>query len=84
MDGTENSRKVDAGSIVGESKPRVMSPIKVRARIFCPNCGFEKIFRNQFKRDDIELIVVTFKILDYVTCPKCTGLLSTEFSYELQ
>ncbi len=79
---TGNSGKVNHDPAPG-GKPHEKSVIKVRAKIYCKECGFEKSFRNQFTRENIELIVVTFKILDFMTCPKCTEMLSTDFEYEI-
>lgn len=56
--------------------------IEVRAKIFCKNCGYSRVFRNRIDRNNMELIVVTFKVLDWTTCPKCNELLSTHFEYD--
>ena len=57
--------------------------IKVRAIISCPSGDYEKKFRNQFPRKDLELMVVAFKIFDFMTCTKCGELLSLRLEFEI-
>lgn len=37
----------------------------------CPYCSYKRIFKNQFSPSKMELITVTFKIIDWLTCDKC-------------
>ena len=57
--------------------------IKVRAIISCPSGDYQKKFRNQFPRKDLELMVVAFKIFDFMTCSKCGELLNLNLEFEI-
>jgi hypothetical protein len=58
------------------------SIINVRAILSCPSCGYKKKFKNQFPRNQLELLVVAVKIFDFMTC-SCGELikLDLEFSF---
>lgn len=55
--------------------------IKVRAMISCSKCGTEKIFRNKYKHSDLELMVVSLKVFDWLTCSKCGELLKLDLEF---
>ncbi len=57
--------------------------IKVRAIISCPSGDYIKKFRNQFPRNQIELMVVAFRIFDWMSCPKCGELLNLNLEFEI-
>ena len=57
--------------------------IKVRAIISCPNCNYKKKFRNQFLRKEIELMVVSLKVFDWLTCSKCGDLLKLDLEFNV-
>jgi len=57
--------------------------IKVRAMISCPSGDYKKKFKNQFPRKDLELMVVAFKIFDFMTCSKCGELLNLNLEFEI-
>jgi predicted nucleic-acid-binding Zn-ribbon protein len=57
--------------------------IKVRAIISCLNCGTKNIFKNQFREKDSELMVVSLKVFDWLTCSKCGDLLKLDLEFEL-
>jgi hypothetical protein len=57
--------------------------IKVRAIISCPTGDYKKKFKNQFPRKDLELMVVAFKIFDFMTCSKCGELLNLNLEFEI-
>jgi len=77
IDNTENdSRESMEGSVSGEL-------IKVRAIITCPNGDYRKKFRNQFLRKEIEMMVVTFKVFDWLTCNKCGELLKLDLEFNI-
>ncbi len=59
------------------------TPIQVRAIISCPKCEYKKAFRNQFYRKDIEMMVVSLKIFDWIVCDKCGDLLKLELEFQL-
>jgi hypothetical protein len=55
--------------------------IRARITLECPYCSYKRIFRNQFSPSNMELITVTFKIIDWLTCDKCDHQLN--FSLDL-
>jgi hypothetical protein len=57
--------------------------IKVRALISCPSGDYKKKFKNKFPRKDLELMVVAFKIFDFMTCSKCGELLNLNLEFEI-
>ncbi|GAG64059.1 unnamed protein product [marine sediment metagenome] len=57
--------------------------IKVRAIISCPSGDYKKKFKNKFPRKDLELMVVAFKIFDFMTCSKCGELLNLNLEFEI-
>jgi hypothetical protein len=57
--------------------------IRVRAIISCPSGDYKKKFKNQFPRKDLELMVVAFKIFDFMTCSKCGELLNLNLEFEI-
>ena len=57
--------------------------IKVKALISCPSGDYKKKFKNQFPRKDLELMVVAFKIFDFMTCSKCGELLNLNLEFEI-
>ena len=67
---------------LGESSSKT-SLIQVRAVISCPNCDYNKAFRNQFKRDNIELLVVALKCFDWMVCNNCGELLNLELEFDI-
>jgi DNA-directed RNA polymerase subunit RPC12/RpoP len=57
--------------------------ITVRAKISCPKCKTEKIFKNQFKHSDLELMVVSLKVFDWLTCSKCGEILKLDLEFNI-
>ena len=57
--------------------------IKVRAIITCPNGDYKKKFRNQFLRKEIEMMIVSFKVFDWLTCNKCGELLKLDLEFNI-
>ena len=57
--------------------------ISVRAIISCPTGDYKKKFKNKFPRKDLELMVVAFKIFDFMTCSKCGELLNLNLEFEI-
>jgi len=57
--------------------------IYVRAIISCPNCNYKKKFRNQFPRNQMELLVTCIKIFDWLTCNKCGDLLKLDLEFNV-
>ncbi len=54
--------------------------ITVRAILTCPSCTYKKKFRNQFKRDQIEEIMVSIRIFDWMTC-SCGDILDLNLEF---
>ena len=57
--------------------------INVRVIISCPSGDYKKKFKNRFPRKDLELMVVAFKIFDFMTCSKCGELLNLNLEFEI-
>ncbi|TFG06435.1 MAG: hypothetical protein EU539_07640 [Promethearchaeota archaeon] len=57
--------------------------IQVRAKISCPTCEYQRIFKNQFPRDAVEQMVVSLKIFDWLTCSKCGDLLKLDLEFKI-
>lgn len=57
--------------------------IKVRAVISCPNGDYNKKFKNQFLRKEIEIMVPCLKIFDWLTCNKCGELLELNLEFTI-
>jgi len=76
----ENSsqRHIDAETPLEED-----DAITAVATIFCSNCGYRKKFRNRFLRENIELIVVSMKILDWMSCERCGQMLSLRLEFDI-
>jgi len=77
IDNTQNSSKNSVGT------PENSDLIKVRAIISCPNCSYKKRFRNQFKRGEMELLIICVKIFDWLTCSKCGDLLKLDLEFNV-
>ena len=63
--------------------PEMEDIINVRATISCPSGDYKKKFKNRFPRKDLELMVVAFKIFDFMTCSKCGELLNLNLEFEI-
>jgi len=57
--------------------------IKVKAIITCPNGDYKKKFRNQFLRKEMEMMIVSFKVFDWLTCNKCGELLKLDLEFNI-
>jgi len=57
--------------------------IKVRARLTCPNADSKKTFRNQFPRKNIELMIVSLKIFDWMVCHHCGEILNLDLEFDI-
>jgi len=57
--------------------------IKVRALISCPTCGYIRKFKNQFPREDLELMVVAVKVFDWMVCSTCGDLLKLDLEFNI-
>ncbi|MBY9018794.1 MAG: hypothetical protein KGD66_08175 [Candidatus Lokiarchaeota archaeon] len=77
---TEYNKESSNQSIASESNDNL---IKVRAIISCPTCTYQKKFKNQFSRKELELFVVTAKIFDWMVCTKCGDLLNLTFEFDI-
>ncbi|MHA1913517.1 MAG: hypothetical protein ACW990_04395 [Promethearchaeota archaeon] len=57
--------------------------IRVTANISCPSCSYKKKFKNQFPRKDIEMMVVSIKVFDYLTCSRCGDILKLDLDFNV-
>ena len=57
--------------------------INVRAIISCPLCGYSKKFKNQFAREDLELMVVAVKVFDWMVCSTCGELFKLDLEFNI-
>ena len=57
--------------------------IKVKAIISCPTCEYVKKFKNQFPRNELELMVPVIKIFDWLCCERCGELLNLTLEFEI-
>jgi hypothetical protein len=57
--------------------------INVRAIITCPNGDYKKKFKNKFLRKEIEMMIVSFKVFDWLTCSKCGELLKLDLEFNI-
>ncbi len=57
--------------------------IVARATISCPSCDYKKVFKNSFRRKDMELMVVAFKVFDWLACNKCGDLLQLNLEFQI-
>jgi hypothetical protein len=57
--------------------------IKVRAVMSCPSCSYRKSFKNTFNRSDIETMVVSLKVFDWLSCPSCGEMLKMSLEFEI-
>lgn len=76
-DGSDIRKKSSSGL---ERPPDV---IQVRAVITCPSCDYKKVFRNEFRRRDLEMLIVCLKVFDWLTCTRCGELLSLNLEYKI-
>ncbi|KKN15210.1 hypothetical protein LCGC14_0988340 [marine sediment metagenome] len=56
--------------------------IKVRAILSCSSCGYKKKFRKQFRRSQMEEIMVSIRIFDWMTC-SCGDLLDLNLEFNI-
>ncbi|MFW9894319.1 MAG: hypothetical protein ACFFD7_00780 [Candidatus Thorarchaeota archaeon] len=77
IDNTKN----DSGKPLNSSSDNEL--IKVRAIISCPNGDYKKKFTNQFLRKEIEMMIVSFKVFDWLTCTKCGELLKLDLEFNI-
>ena len=77
IDNTKNGSRESIDGTVGAEL------IKVRAIITCPNGDYKKKFRNQFLRKEIEMMIVSFKVFDWLTCNKCGELLKLDLEFNI-
>jgi len=77
IDNTQKSGKESVNSMENSEL------IKVRAIISCESCSYKKKFRNQFLRKEIDLIIVSLKCFDWLTCSKCGDLLKLDLEFSV-
>lgn len=57
--------------------------IQVRAIISCPGCGYNKVFKNKFHRNQLENLVVSLKVFDWMACNRCGELLKLDVEFNI-
>ena len=57
--------------------------INVRVIISCPTGDYKKKFKNQFPREQMDLFLVSARVFDWMTCPKCGELLNCDFEFNI-
>jgi len=57
--------------------------IQVRATLTCPKGDFKKTFRNRFYRKELEMMVVSLKIFDWLVCDKCGEIINLELDFQI-
>jgi hypothetical protein len=60
-----------------------LATIKVRISIICPRCGYERVFGNELTIDKMELILVTIKIIEWLTCEICDTLFDNTIEFTI-
>ena len=55
--------------------------IDARITLKCPYCSYKRKFKNKFSPSNMELITVTFKIIDWLTCEKCDHQLNFSLDF---
>jgi hypothetical protein len=48
--------------------------INATLNIRCERCGYSKTYKKEFHREEIELLIVTLKIFEWLTCEICHQL----------
>jgi len=74
--------KNDSGQTISSSEQK-SNVIKVRAVISCPTCGYIRKFKNQFPREQLELMVVAVKVFDWMVCSTCGELLKLDLEFNI-
>jgi hypothetical protein len=77
IDNTKNGSRESIYGSVGDDT------LHVRAIITCPNGDYKKTFRNQFLRKNVELMVVSLKIFDWMVCNRCGELLNLNLEFKI-
>ena len=58
------------------------SLIRVKATLACPSCGYSKSFKNQFDRKDLDMLVVSAKVMAWSACD-CGELVDFSLEFEI-
>jgi hypothetical protein len=74
--------KENSGKPLNDSELE-QNKINVRAIISCNICGYKKKFKNQFAREELELMVVAVKVFDWMVCTTCGELLKLDLEITL-
>jgi hypothetical protein len=82
---TEDDEKVENDdhfmnvSLVSEGRPLIAARIAIK----CPTCGYKRVFRNSFTSDKIDLVLVTLKIIDWMTCESCSDMYDCDVEFTI-
>ncbi|MFX0098259.1 MAG: hypothetical protein ACFFCS_01680 [Candidatus Hodarchaeota archaeon] len=73
-------------TITGDKESEVSSKkrnaIKVKATLNCKNCGYNKAFKKEFTRENIEMLVVSAKVMDFSSCD-CGEMIDLKLEFEI-
>lgn len=68
-----------SGAKNGQPEPLAPGKIRAKATLACPSCGYKKVYKNVFDRDNLDMLVVSSKVMAWMACD-CGELI--EFSLE--
>ena len=74
----ENNRDPMEVSLISNGEPLITS----RISLICPTCSLKRTFKNTFSNDKIDLILVSLKIIDWLSC-ECGDLFSSQIDFEI-
>ncbi len=75
----DDQKKQEELSLISEGLPLITAKITLQ----CPNCHRTRRFRNTFTGDKIDLILVSIKIIDWLSCDDCGFLYNTGIEFEI-
>lgn len=67
---------------VSEETTKKRNMIKVKAILSCKNCGYNKAFKKEFTRENIEMLVVSAKVMDFSSCD-CGEMIELRLEFDI-
>ena len=65
-------------TLISNGEPLITS----RISLICPTCSLKRTFKNTFSCDKIDLILVSLKIIDWLSC-ECGDLFNSQIDFEI-
>ena len=65
-------------SLISNGEPLITS----RISLICPTCSLKRTFKNIFSCDKIDLVLVSLKIIDWLSC-ECGDLFNSQIDFEI-